>query len=192
MLSRYRESGLTELTVPRVFSSGRGTGFLGIPPWSTTVTSSRTFAGTTVAIGLVALVHAVLTWPMRATLALFGGGAAVAFLGEAVVIRLGLLEHHIEPKVAGVPIYILFGWTGVVYLALRVSLLVLAGLPAVLGAAALATAYDIASDHRGVADGHWSYLDDLPGPRYRDVPWWNYLGWFAISGATGALAVSFL
>lgn len=156
------------------------------------MTSSRVFAATTVAIGLVALAHAVLTWPNRATIALFGGGAIVAFLGEAAVIRGGLLEHHIEPKVAGVPVYILFGWTGVVYLALRVALLVLAGIPAVLGAAALATAYDIASDHRGVADGHWSYIDDVPGPRYRDVPWWNYLGWFAISGLTGALAVSFL
>ena len=154
--------------------------------------SSRVFAATTVAIGLVALVHATLTWPIRATIALFVGGALVAFLGEAVVIRLGLLEHHIRPKVAGVPVYILFGWTGVVYLALRVSLLVLAGIPAVLGGAVLATAYDIASDHRGVADGTWSYLDDVPGPRYRGVPWWNYLGWFAISGLTGALAVRFL
>lgn len=152
----------------------------------------RLFVASTVAIGVVALAHAALTWPGRATLAFFGGGALVAFVAEVVVVALGWLDHHVGPKVAGVPLYVLFGWTGVVYAAFRVALLATDGWPAVVAAAVLATAYDVLTDHRGVADGHWTYTDDLPGPRYRGVPWWNFAGWFAISCITAAFAAPFL
>ena len=53
-------------------------------------------------------------------------------------------------------------------------------------------AYDILTDHRGVADGHWTYVDDIPGPRHLGVPWWNYVGWFVVSCTTAALALPFL
>ena len=154
--------------------------------------SSRTFAATTVVLGLLSLGHAALTWPVAATLAFFGGGAVVAFLAEAVVIAFDWLEHHIGPKLVGVPLYVLFGWTGLVYVAFRVALLVTDGWLAVGAAAALATAYDVLTDFRGVADGHWTYTDDLPGPRAREVPWWNFAGWFVISGLTASFAVPFL
>jgi uncharacterized membrane protein len=156
------------------------------------VSRSRQFAATTVAVGLLALAHAAVTWPSAAVLAFFVGGATVAFLAEAVVIRLGWLEHHIGPKALGVPLYVLFGWTGAVYVAFRLSLFVVDGWPAVVAAAALATAYDVLVDHRGVADGYWSYTDDLPGPRYRGVPWWNFVGWFLISSLTAAFALPLL
>ncbi|QLK27526.1 carotenoid biosynthesis protein [Natrinema zhouii] len=152
----------------------------------------RLFAGTAAAVGVLALVHAGFTWPIYATLAFFGGGALIAFVGEAVVINLDWLEHHIGPKIVGVPLYVLFGWTGTIYVAFRVALLVTDGWTAVVAAGALATTYDVLTDHRGVADGHWTYIDDLPGPRYRGVPWWNFVGWFAISCLTAALAVVFL
>jgi hypothetical protein len=154
--------------------------------------SSRTFAATTVALGVIALAHAVLTWPLDATLAFFAGGALVAFVAEAVVINLGWLDHHVGPKLLGVPLYVLFGWTGVVYFAFRLSLLVIDGWPAVAFAAALATTYDIFTDYRGVSEGHWTYTDDLPGPRFRDVPWWNFAGWFVISTLTAGLGLAFL
>lgn len=154
--------------------------------------SDRTYAASTVALGLVALAHALLTWPLDATIALFGGGALVAFVGEVVVIRLGFLEHHIGPKVLGVPLYVLFGWTGVVYVCFRVALLATNGWTAVALAAVLATALDVLTDPRGVADGHWTYTDDLPGPRHRGVPWWNYAGWVVVSSATAALSLRFL
>lgn len=154
--------------------------------------SSRGFTATTVALGLVTLAHALLTWPLAATVALFGGGALVAFVAEAVVINLGWLEHHVGPKLLGVPLYVLAGWTGVVYLTLRLALLVVDGWAAVALAAVLATAYDLLTDHKGVADGHWSYTDDLPGPRLRGVPWWNFAGWLAISSLTAGLAVAVL
>jgi uncharacterized membrane protein len=156
------------------------------------MSDSTTFALTTVAVGVVALAHAAVTWPLDATVALFAGGAAVAFVAEAVVIALGWLEHHIGPKLLGVPIYVLFGWTGVVYAGVRVGLLVTDGVAAVAVAALLATVYDLSADHYGVEDGHWTYTDDLPGPRARGVPWWNYLGWTVISAITAGLAVPLL
>lgn len=154
--------------------------------------SDRAFAASVVAGGLSVLVHAALTWPANAVLAFFGGGAVVAFVAEAVVINLDLLEHHVGPKFLGVPLYVLFGWTTVVYVAFRVALLVVTGWQAVAVAAVLATGYDVLLDHRGVQEGGWSYTDDLPGPRHRGVPWWNYLGWFVVSSVTAALALPFL
>ncbi|MGQ4557073.1 carotenoid biosynthesis protein [Halobellus sp. GM3] len=154
--------------------------------------SSRRFAAATVAVGLASLAHAAATWPLAATLAFFGGGAAVAFVAEAFVIARGWLEHHVGPKVLGVPLYVLFGWTGTVYVAYRVALLATAGGAAVAAAGALATAYDLLADHRGVADGHWTYTGGPPGPRYRGVPWWNFAGWLAVSWLTAGLAVPFL
>jgi hypothetical protein len=156
------------------------------------VTRKRTFVGSVVLVGVIALAHAVVTWPVAATGALFGGGALVAFLAEAIVIRLGWLHHDIGPKVVGVPLYILSGWTGVIYVAFRIALTVTSGWPAGALAAGLATGYDLLTDHRGVADGHWRYTDDLPGPRFRGVPWWNFAGWFVISGLTAGIALPFL
>jgi hypothetical protein len=152
----------------------------------------RIYVASTVAVGLVAMAHAALTWPLRAVVALFAGGATVAFVAEAIVIRLGWLEHHVGPRVLGVPPYALFGWTGVVYVAFRVALLVADGRTAVVAGAALAAGYDALNDHRGVEAGLWTYTDDLPGPRHRGVPWWNVVGWLVVGGATASLALPLL
>lgn len=156
------------------------------------MSGSRAFATATVALGLTALGHAALTWPPSATLAFFGVGALVAFVAEAVVVALGWLDHHVGPTLLGVPAYVLFGWTGAVYVAFRVALLVADGWTAAGLAAALAAALDALTDHRGVAAGHWTYTDDLPGPRYRGVPWWNVAGWLVVSAVTAGAAVPFL
>jgi len=154
--------------------------------------SKRVFAATTIAVGGVTFAHAVVTWPLTATLALFGGGALVAFIAEAVAINLGWLAHNIGPKAVGVPLYLLVGWPGTIYVAVRIALLIADGWAAVAVAAILATTYDLVTDHVGVEDGHWTYTDDLPGPRYRNVPWWNYVGWLLISCLTAGFAVPFL
>jgi hypothetical protein len=170
----------------------RGCGILYDRGEQSAVRERAQFAVATVSVGSLALGHALLTWPGRAVLALFGGGAVVAFVAEAAVVQLGWLEHHIGPKLVGVPLYVLFGWTGVIYVALRTVLFVTSGWPAVIATAVLATIYDILTDHRGVEDGYWTYTDDLPGPRYRSVPWWNFTGWLLISTATAGLALSAL
>ena len=154
-----------------------------------TVNDSRTFAATTVGLGAIAFVHAFLTWPLDQTLVLFGVGALVAFLAEAVVIHRGWLDHHVGPRALGVPLYVLAGWTAVIYVAVRLALLVADGWLAVAIAATLATSYDVLADNYGVEAGHWTYTDDLPGPRHGEVPWWNYAGWFAISAITAAVTL---
>jgi uncharacterized membrane protein len=156
------------------------------------MSQNRRFAVTTVVLGVILLAHAAVTWPLFATAALFGGGAVVAFVAEGFVIALDWLEHHIGPKVLGVPLYVLFGWTGVVYLTFRIALLATDGWAAVVMAAGLATTYDVLTDHYGVENGQWTYRDSLPGPRFRGVPWWNFAGWFLISCLTSALALPFL
>ncbi|WP_181685885.1 carotenoid biosynthesis protein [Halorhabdus salina] len=153
---------------------------------------NRPFVASTVTLGLVVLSHAALTWPLEATVAFFGGGAVVAFVAEAVVINLEFLDHHVTPNVLGVPIYVLFGWTGVVYVAFRLALLATDGWLAVAIGAVLATTADLLTDHQGITNGYWTYTDELPGPRFRGVPWWNYLGWVTISATTAALALPFL
>ena len=153
---------------------------------------SRAFVASTVGLGLVAMAHAALTWPPRAAVALFAGGAAVAFVAEAVAIRLGWLKHHVDPQILGVPLYALFGWTGLIYVAFRAALLVTDGPTAVVAGAALAAGYDALIDHRGVEEGLWTYTDDLPGPRRRGVPWWNVAGWLAVGSTTAALSLPFL
>ncbi len=156
------------------------------------MTSGRVFAILTVFLGIATLAHAVFTWPLHATLAFFVGGAIIAFIAEAVVINANWLEHHIGPKIVGVPLYLLFGWTGTIYIAFRLALFVTDGWTAVVAAGILATTYDVLTDHLGVENGYWTYTDDLPGPRYRGVPWWNFVGWLAISSLTAAFAIPFL
>jgi hypothetical protein len=146
----------------------------------------------TVLLWIVGFSHAALTWPGGAVVAFFVGGACLTFAAEAVGIDLGLLEHHVTPKVVGVPLYLLFAWTGAIYLPFRLALLALDGAAAALLAAAIATGYDVLTDHRGVAEGYWSYTDGLPGPRFKGVPWWNYAAWFVLSFLTSLLAVPFL
>lgn len=153
------------------------------------MTDREQFVWSTVALGAVALAHALLTWPLAQTAAMFAGGTALAFVAEVVGVNLGLLEHHVGPKLLGAPLYLLGGWTATIYVGLRVALLVTSGVPAILLAAALTTSYDLLFDHRGVEDGLWTYTDDIPGPRRRGVPWWNYAGWFLLTSLTGALAL---
>ena len=154
------------------------------------MSDERRFVWSTVGVGLLALAHALVTCPFPRTVALFAGGAALAFVAEVVGINLGLLDHHVGPKVLGAPLYVLFGWTGTIYVALRIALLATSGVPAILVAAALTTTYGILVDHRGVEEGLWTYTDDLPGPRHRGVPWWNYAGWFLLTTLTSTLALA--
>lgn len=156
------------------------------------VTGRPVVATGSILLWAAALGHALVTWPGTATVAFFGGGSMVAFIAEAAVINRGWLAHHVEPQIRGVPIYVLAGWPGIVYVAYRLALLATGGLPAVALGAGLATGHDLVTDHLGVERGHWTYTDDLPGPRYRGVPWWNYLGWAVISAVTASLAVPFL
>lgn len=136
----------------------------------------------------VALAHALLTWPLDRVAVLFGGGAAIAFVAEAAVIRAGLLEHHTGPRVAGVPLAVIAVWPSVVYLWYRIGLLVVEpGVPGAALAAVLATSWDVLTDPRGV-DDLWSYRSSsVSDPRFRGVPWWNFAGWLLVVFVTAML-----
>lgn len=140
------------------------------------------------ALVLATVGHALLTWPLSETVALFAGGVAVAFAVEAPAIRAGLLTHHLRPQIAGAPVSILLAWPAVVYLAVRTASLVVDGPLVVAGTAAvLATLADAVIEPRAVTAGAWTYADALPGPRVRGVPWWNAAGWLVVVFVTALL-----
>lgn len=142
----------------------------------------RRYALTNVVLVVAALGHALLTWPLAATLALFAGGAAIAFVLEAAVIAAGLVRHEMRPQLLGVPLVVVGAWPAVVYLTYRVALLTLPeGAAAAAGAAVLATVLDAATEPNALAEGVWAYPEHpLSSPRLGGAPWWNFAGWLAI------------
>jgi len=150
------------------------------------------FQLTNVVLAVLAVGHALATWPVRATAALFLGGAALAFLAEAAVVRAGLLEHAMAPRVAGVPLAVVAAWPAIVYLCLRLALLVRPpGLAAAGLAAVLATAFDLLTDPTGVDAGVWTYPDHpVSAPRVAGVPWWNFAGWLGLVFVSATLPLA--
>ncbi|MFB6220028.1 MAG: carotenoid biosynthesis protein [Halolamina sp.] len=133
--------------------------------------------------------HALLTWPFADAVGLFVGGAAVAFIAEVLAIRAGLFTHHLRPQLADVPLTILLAWPAVVYVAVRVATLLVNG-PVVTAATAavLATLLDLATDPAAVEDGAWEFhREEIPGPWFSGVPWWNFAGWLLIVFVTAML-----
>ena len=144
------------------------------------------------ALVAVAFLHAALTWPLRDLLVLYLGGAVLAFVGEATVVRLGLLRHHVGPRLAGVPVVVVLAWPSTVYVALRFAALVVPPGLVPVAAALLATAADVVFDPRGVEEGLWSYPDAwVSRPRFRGVPWWNVVGWLVVVYVTATLSTTF-
>lgn len=153
----------------------------------------RQFVASTLLLAAVVLAHALLTWPLRSTLVLFGGGAAIALVAEVPAIRLGLLRHHAEPRVAGVPLVVLAAWPTTVYVFYRAAALVVpVGVQAAALAAVVATLFDVFQDPVGVERGLWTYPEArISSPRWRGVPWWNFAGWLAVVFVTAMLVVWF-
>jgi putative membrane protein len=152
-----------------------------------------TFVVTTAGLGVAATGHAALTWGPTAAVRYLAVAISLSFVAEVVVVWLGLLEHHTTPRLLGVPVAALLGWTGVTYLCYRAVTLVVdpaaAGLPAApLLAAALATVLNLWTDPGGVENGFWTYPPAAVSRlRYRAVPWWNFAGWFVLTGVVTAL-----
>jgi putative membrane protein len=139
---------------------------------------------------VVTLGHALLTWRPASTAALFVGGGLLAFGAELVGVHTGLLEHELRPQIAGVPVSVILVWPAVVYATYRLALLAVpAGIPAATLAAVLATALDVLTDPNGVREGVWRYPEHpLSTPRFRGVPWWNFMAWFLLVFLTALVA----
>jgi putative membrane protein len=143
------------------------------------------FRITTAGIGVWALLHAGFVWGVAPAVRFAAVAIGLAFVAEVVVIRLGLLEHHTDPRVAGVPLVALLGWTGAIYVSYFLVGIVVDGSLRPVVAGVLATALNLGTDPNGVRDGFWTYPPSpISRPRYRDVPWWNFVGWFVLTTAT--------
>jgi len=165
---------------------GRDRGSTGDTPID--AATARRYVAGQLALSTLALAHALLSWPLAEVAALFAGGVVVAFAVEAPAIRAGLFTHSLKPQLAGVPVSVLLAWPAVVYLAVRAASLVVDGPVAVAATAAvLATVVDALVEPRAVAAGAWAYSHAIPGPRVRDVPWWNAAGWLGVVFVTALL-----
>ncbi len=144
-----------------------------------------------IGIFVAALGHAIGTWPLGATVALFVAGGAIAFVAEAVVVGFGLLDHGLEPKILGVPITVVLVWPAIVYLCLRLALLVVPpGLGATALAALIGTGFDLVTEPYGLAEGVWHYPEHpLSRPRIAGMPWWNAVGWFCLVCVSAAVPI---
>lgn len=133
--------------------------------------------------------HALVTWPLADAVALFGGGVVVAFVAEAPAIRAGLFYHNLRPQVARVPVWVLFAWPAVVYVAVRVAAAFVDGAVATAAlAAVLGTAMDVLTDPPAVEEGAWVYPErPVSEPRFRGVPWWNFAAWPVVVFVTAML-----
>jgi putative membrane protein len=147
-----------------------------------------TFAVTTAGLGVLSTLHAALTWGPAAAGRYLAVAVVLSFVGEAVAVRLGLIRHHTHPKLLGVPVLALLGWVGATYVSYRIALLlVVPGVAPVL-AAAVATALNLFTDPGGVDNGFWTYpTTAVSRYRYRNVPWWNFVGWFVLTLTVTAL-----
>jgi putative membrane protein len=142
----------------------------------------RLFRLTTAGFGAAAVLHAAWAWGVAPAIRFAAVAVVAAFVAEVAVIRLGLLEHHTEPKLLDVPVVALLGWVGAIYLSYSLVGFVVAGAGRPVAAGLLATALDLLTDPNGVENGFWTYPESrLSTPRYRDVPWWNFVGWFVLT-----------
>lgn len=155
--------------------------------------ATRRFTLGSATVAVVAVGHALATWPLDRTVALFVGGAAIAVVLEVLGTGAGLVRHEMRPRVLGVPVVVVAAWPATVYVWYRVALLALpAGVEAAALGAVLATASDAVMEPGAVAEGVWTYPEHpLSSPRLRGVPWWNAAAWLAIGFST-AMAPTWL
>jgi uncharacterized membrane protein len=135
------------------------------------------------------LTHALLTWNLTATTVLFAGGIGIAFVLELSAVKIGLLKHNLHPQIASVPLSVLLAWPSVVYISYRLALLITSEMiPAAGLTAVIATTADSATDPMMVEKGAWEYPETMVSqPRFRGVPWWNFVGWIGIVFAVALL-----
>lgn len=135
------------------------------------------------AFWLLAVGHAVATWPVEAVLVVFVGGALAVAVVETAAIRLGLRRIHATHRVAGMPAWVPFVQPAGVYAAYRAGVVAFGGGLVASGfAAALVTFTALRTDPAGMATGLWSYPPSgVSALRYRGVPWWSFAARFVVA-----------
>ncbi|MFI9505569.1 carotenoid biosynthesis protein [Nocardia sp. NPDC052566] len=115
-----------------------------------------------------------------------GVGLMAEVVGTATGVPFGCYgyaEGRLGIAVAGVPLVVALAWTGGLYPVWVVAGMLVRRTSARIGlTAAGAVGWDLFLDPQMVADGQWTWCADSPGlPGIADIPYTNYLGWFAVA-----------
>ena len=134
--------------------------------------------------------HSIIFFGLNNTVLLFFSSFIISLLFEIIGTNKGLIfgKYTYEPSlcpgpmIKNVPILIAISWTGLIYMALVCTMMIIDGtlgstinLSHVLMSALFVTILDVVLDPIAVDEGRWSW--DTPG-KYYGVPIKNFIGWF--------------
>ncbi|MFG1797974.1 carotenoid biosynthesis protein [Nocardia sp. NPDC049149] len=121
-----------------------------------------------------------------------GLGLLAEIVGTATDMPFGCYAYAVDrlgPALGGVPLVVPLAWTGGLYPVWVVAGLIARRVPSRIGLLAVgAVGWDLFLDPQMVADGQWIWCDTDSGlPGLPEIPYTNYLGWFAVALLMGAL-----
>ncbi|WP_153412104.1 carotenoid biosynthesis protein [Nocardia macrotermitis] len=169
-------------------------------PLATGVARDRVTAAVVLLSALTAVTHAWATrgprWAAGLLLIVSGLGLVAEICGVTTGFPFGCYDyarHRLGPELAGVPLLVPLAWTGGLY-----PVWVVAGLLSPPGTprartripltALGAVGWDLFLDPQMVSAGQWTWCSPLPGlPGTPQIPYTNYLGWFAVALLMAAL-----
>ena len=134
--------------------------------------------------------HSIIFFGLSNTILFFISSFIISLLLEILGTNKGLIfgKYSYEPSlcpgpmIRSVPILIAISWTGLIYMALVCTMMIIDGtvgstinLSHILLTALFVTILDLVLDPIAVDEGRWSW--DMPG-KYYGVPIKNFIGWF--------------
>ncbi|WP_378739338.1 carotenoid biosynthesis protein [Nocardia brasiliensis] len=143
-----------------------------------------------------ALAHASVTRGIRYAAGFLvivsGLGLTAEIVGTATGFPFGCYEYAVDrlgPALGGVPLVVPLAWTGGLYPVWVVAGLVARRALSRIGLTAVgAVGWDLFLDPQMVTDGQWRWCDTDSGlPGLAEIPYTNYLGWFAVTLLMGVL-----
>jgi len=134
--------------------------------------------------------HSIIFFGLNNTILFFFSSIIISLLLEIIGTNKGLIfgKYSYEPSlcpgpmIRNVPILIAISWTGLIYMALVCTMMIIDGavvstinVSHILLSALLVTILDFVLDPIAVDEGRWSW--ETPG-KYYGVPIKNFIGWF--------------
>ncbi|WP_433193460.1 carotenoid biosynthesis protein [Nocardia sp. CA-107356] len=159
-------------------------------PLSSGVTRDRVTIAVVLLSAGTALVHAAATRGVRYAVGFLvivsGLGLLAEIVGTATGFPFGCYDYadgRSGPAVAGVPLVVALAWTGGLYPVRVVAELLTRRTAGRIALTAVgAVGWDLFLDPQMVADGQWLWCATGWGlPGLDEIPYTNYLGWFAVA-----------
>ena len=134
--------------------------------------------------------HSIIFFGLNNTVLFFFSSFIISLLLEIIGTNKGLIfgKYSYEPSlcpgpmIRNVPILIAISWTGIIYMALVCTMMIIDGaivstinITHILLPALLVTILDLVLDPIAVDESRWSW--EMPG-KYYGVPIKNFIGWF--------------